>query len=848
MLPCASSEKLLLVALCRLGLFGIGKGGAPRRRREPWRRSPATTTPRPPAGAGGALPLAPGAVVEAGDPSVYVLPCAPGSRRLELRLVVKCGSALERDDERGFAHFCEHLAFRTTTNFYASGASTGCGLLRKLGSAYGPDVNASTNVFDTTYRLSLALPQPTRARDADAPVREALGVLAKWLYGATCGAADVDGERPVILQEERDGRGRARRLATATSRRFARPWRLPAPALRPRVPVGLPAVVAAATPEALGAFRARWYGRPGARVVVAAGDAGDGGARARARAVVPAGPPGTVAVALSDADLDAATVPRRLEPLASANTAAAVEAEVARAVYASLLDRALDEVARGDDARPSSPRGVSGAPRAKTRCTAITARVAAGGAARGSAPSSRRAARGPRSSTTTPRGGVARARAGVFERRRGDREAPDALADDAARHFLNGGASPSRARAPRRRSRSPRSLAALRGARQALRARAAAPGGGLSVAVLQQPAGADALSDDAWAAAVRAADRERARRAAAARAPPRATPSRLCGSCARAAGPRGPSPPSARRSSPSAAASSSAAAAWTASDGGAGRCPRAGLRGRGLADLDDGDVAGRAALALLDDALLESRVGAATGAAFRDAACSSAASAACRRKQRHRGIGGSCGAGGLERLLALLRARFEPGALSVDDGARAPRRGADVASNAAVRGDAAIGLAGGFAAGGGDAAAWAGLLADAKTQRVEAHARKLRHRSYWLFYLLDAYKLARRAGARRAAGDAVEDAAASHATRAATSSGPSTPRPSSPRPGLFPAPDAAWRELFLPPLGRRAADDAAAAAAPPSPRPPDGGRRLGRAYDRVPRRSGDARGLQRAPA
>jgi hypothetical protein len=34
----------------------------------------------------------------------------------------------------------------------------------------------------------------------------------EWLYGATCGAADVDGERPVILQEERDGRGLARRL------------------------------------------------------------------------------------------------------------------------------------------------------------------------------------------------------------------------------------------------------------------------------------------------------------------------------------------------------------------------------------------------------------------------------------------------------------------------------------------------------------------------------------------------------------------------------------------------------------------------------------------------------------
>ena len=137
----------------------------------------------PPAGAGGALPLAPGAVVEAGDPSVYVLPCAPGSRRLELRLVVKCGSALERDDERGFAHFCEHLAFRTTTN-YASGGVVDW--LRKLGSAYGPDVNASTNVFDTTYRLSLALPADAAA--ADAAVREALGVLREWLYGAACGA------------------------------------------------------------------------------------------------------------------------------------------------------------------------------------------------------------------------------------------------------------------------------------------------------------------------------------------------------------------------------------------------------------------------------------------------------------------------------------------------------------------------------------------------------------------------------------------------------------------------------------------------------------------------------------
>jgi len=869
----------------------------------------------------------------------------------------------------------------------------------------------------------------------------------------------------VILQEERDGRGLARRLR---DRYFAKVFADAGgcPLFAARVPVGSPAVVAAATPEALGAFRARWYGRPGAAAVVAAGDVGDAAAlAAAARAVVapapgdasaaaargaaapppppawrevPAGPPGTVAVALSDADLDATTVSlERLEPLASANTAAAVEAEVARAVYASLLDRALDEVARGDDA-PFFSAGVSAGPLAtKTRCTAITARVAAGGAARGlrAVVAARRAGPALVDDDAAWRRGVA-CWVRVFERRRDDREAPDALADDAARHFLDGGRQPlAGARAEAALALAALRGPALRGAARALAARLAAPGGGLSVAVLQQPAGADALSDEAWAAAVRAADRD-AR--AAPPSPPRAP----------AAGdpfaallrPRARAGWAAR---PLAAVGATEFALGSgvvvccrrmdprASDGGAAVSAQ-GFAVGGLADLDDGDVAGRAALALLDDALLESRVGAATGAAFRDACRERDVRVNAQTKHaRHRGIGGSCGAGGLERLLALLRARFEPGALSVDDGAarrvaarrgrvaadgerfpdppeakfadavrvalygdlavhgdlpaaalaavsgadlRAaharclgdfrkwtfvlvgdlpgdealgglleaylggdagaapgppwaagaaprdlPRRGAcaalaggaarggggaaprpvirvareapadgaagdasalalvawaslgspdaaaqaarqlacdvlqrrlleflrtstalvysvavdaatsslsDVvsaqvaaqtsASNVAAVRDAAIGLVGGFAAGGGDAAAWAGLLADAKTQRVEAHARKLRHRSYWLFYLLDAYKLrAWRAARGEPPGDAVEDAAASHATRygdvlravdaAAVVAAARD---------LFPRRTRVSAELLPPPSAAGAADDAAAAAPP----------------------------------
>ena len=37
--------------------------------------------------------------------------------RLELRLVVRAGSILEDNDQRGLAHFIEHMGFNGTTHF-----------------------------------------------------------------------------------------------------------------------------------------------------------------------------------------------------------------------------------------------------------------------------------------------------------------------------------------------------------------------------------------------------------------------------------------------------------------------------------------------------------------------------------------------------------------------------------------------------------------------------------------------------------------------------------------------------------------------------------------------------------
>src|SRR5262249_5456313 len=77
--------------------------------------------------------------------------------RAELRLVVKAGSALEDDDQRGLAHFVEHMEFEGTTHFPGQGIAEFIG---SLGLAIGPDANAQTNYDDTQYTLRVPTDVP----------------------------------------------------------------------------------------------------------------------------------------------------------------------------------------------------------------------------------------------------------------------------------------------------------------------------------------------------------------------------------------------------------------------------------------------------------------------------------------------------------------------------------------------------------------------------------------------------------------------------------------------------------------------------------------------------------------
>ncbi|MDV7396355.1 insulinase family protein, partial [Arthrospira platensis SPKY1] len=61
--------------------------------------------------------------------------------RAELRLVVRAGSIYENDDEKGFAHFIEHMQFNGTKNFTRNDMVH---YLEKIGTRFGPDLNAYT--------------------------------------------------------------------------------------------------------------------------------------------------------------------------------------------------------------------------------------------------------------------------------------------------------------------------------------------------------------------------------------------------------------------------------------------------------------------------------------------------------------------------------------------------------------------------------------------------------------------------------------------------------------------------------------------------------------------------------
>ncbi|MBA3939762.1 MAG: peptidase M16 [Sphingopyxis sp.] len=110
-----------------------------------------------------------------------------------LRMRFDVGSFAEADDQRGLAHFLEHMAFNGS-----KGVPEGemIKLLERKGLAFGADTNASTGFDETVYKLDL----PNASDDL---VDTGLMLMRETAGELTIDPAAVDRERGIILSERR---------------------------------------------------------------------------------------------------------------------------------------------------------------------------------------------------------------------------------------------------------------------------------------------------------------------------------------------------------------------------------------------------------------------------------------------------------------------------------------------------------------------------------------------------------------------------------------------------------------------------------------------------------------------
>lgn len=169
---------------------------------------------------------------------------------------VNAGSVNETEDERGFAHFTEHMAFNGSTNVPEGEMIK---LLEREGLAFGADTNASTNFNATIYMLDLP-------RNDEALLGTALMLMRETASELTMSQEAVDREKGIVLSERRV-RDTYSLRNTVDDLNFL----YPGSRFADRMPIGKVEALEGATSEGLRGFWSRWY-RPDNTAVIVVGD------------------------------------------------------------------------------------------------------------------------------------------------------------------------------------------------------------------------------------------------------------------------------------------------------------------------------------------------------------------------------------------------------------------------------------------------------------------------------------------------------------------------------------------------------------------------------------------------
>ena len=186
----------------------------------------------------------------------YIRHNAEPQRHVELYLVNKVGSILEDEDQRGLAHFMEHMNFNGTKHFPGNQLVD---YLQKAGVRFGADLNAYTNFDETVYQLPVSTDDP-------ALVTGGLQIMRDWAQEALLDSIEIDKERGVVREEERLGKGVKDRLSRSTYPVLFNHSRYAG-----RLPIGLDSILVHFPPASIRRFHHDWY-RPDLQALIVVGD------------------------------------------------------------------------------------------------------------------------------------------------------------------------------------------------------------------------------------------------------------------------------------------------------------------------------------------------------------------------------------------------------------------------------------------------------------------------------------------------------------------------------------------------------------------------------------------------
>ena len=123
----------------------------------------------------------------------YVCKSNKPAKQAFFYLLVKAGSVVEQDNERGIAHFTEHMMFKGTKHFPGSVIN----FFRRNGLQFGHDSNAFTGFETVRYQLNAIPVDNTLLMDS------CLLLLRDWAGDAIIDAKDVESEHNVVVEEWR---------------------------------------------------------------------------------------------------------------------------------------------------------------------------------------------------------------------------------------------------------------------------------------------------------------------------------------------------------------------------------------------------------------------------------------------------------------------------------------------------------------------------------------------------------------------------------------------------------------------------------------------------------------------